>query len=127
MKEDNKYPSAFIPFCEFGGNPNSVGAKIEEFDMPVCNSFQSKILNDQLCYEIDLNKFTNKDNIKQELTNGFVFTMDYNEDRQITFDQEFQNEEEISLLSKATHSDAHQHSSIYLDTIGLYSGLIFLT
>ena len=127
MKEDNKYPSAFIPFCEFGGNPNSVGAKIEEFDMPVCNSFQSKILNDQFCYEIDLNKFTNKDNIKQELTNGFVFTMDYNEDRQITFDQEFQNEEEISFLSKATHSDAHQHSSIYLDTIGLYSGLIFLT
>ena len=121
MKEDNKYPSAFIPFCEFGGNPNLVGVKIEEFDMPVCNSFQSKILNDQLCYEIDLNKFTNKDNIKQELTNGFVFTMDYNEDRQITFDQKTQNEEEISLLRKVTYSEANQHASIYLNTIGLNS------
>ena len=70
---------------------------------------------------MDLNEFTNKDNIKQELTNGFVLTMDYNEDRQVTFDQEMQDEEEISMLSKATHSEAHQHASIYLDTIGLYS------
>ena len=85
-----------------------VGAKLDHFDDPVCNSFQATILNDQLCYEVDLNEFSIKGNIKQELTNGFVFTMDYNEDRQITFDQEFQNEKEISLLSKATHSDAHQ-------------------
>ena len=121
LTEGKKFPSAFIPFCDFGGNPNSVGAKIEEFDVPICNSFQSIVLNDQLCYEVDLNKFSNKDNIKQELTNGFVFTMDYNEDRQITFDQKMQNEEEISLLRKVTYSEANQHASIYLNTIGLYS------
>ena len=53
-------PSAFIPFCEFGGNMSAMGVKIDQFDVPVCNSFQAKVLNDQLCYEVDLNRFTNK-------------------------------------------------------------------
>ena len=33
-----------------------MGVNIKQFDVPVCNSFKAKILNDQLCYEIDLNK-----------------------------------------------------------------------
>ena len=53
-KANQLSPSAFIPFCEFGGNMSTVGIKIDQFDVPVCNSFQSKILNDQLCYEIGL-------------------------------------------------------------------------
>ena len=61
-----------------------VGIKIDQFDVPVCNSFQAKILNDQLCYEVDLNKFSIKDNIDNELKLGFAFLMDYNEDRQVT-------------------------------------------
>ena len=61
-----------------------VGVKIDQFDVPVCNSFQAKILNDQLCYEVDLNKFSIKDNIDNELKLGFAFLMDYNEDRQVT-------------------------------------------
>ena len=52
-------PSAFIPFCEFGGDMSAMGVKIEEFDIPVCNSFQAKVLNDQLCYKVDLNRITN--------------------------------------------------------------------
>ena len=58
--------SAFIPFCDFGGSMSALGAKIDKFEIPVCNSFQAKILNDQLCYEIDLNKFSNKRNIDKE-------------------------------------------------------------
>ena len=85
-KEGGRSPSAFIPFCEFGGNMSSMGVRIEEFDVPVCNSFKAKVLNDQLCYEVDLNRFSNKDNIENELKSGFVFIMDYNEDRQVTFD-----------------------------------------
>ena len=37
-----------------------VGIKLDQFNDPVCNSFQAKVLNDQLCYEVDLNKFSNK-------------------------------------------------------------------
>ena len=66
-------PSALIPFCEFGGNMSSMGVTTQHFDFPVCNSFQATILNDQLCYEVDLNKFSNKDNIENELKSGFAF------------------------------------------------------
>ena len=69
-----------------------MGTKIDEFDVPVCTSFHSKLHNDQLCYEVDLNGFADKENIRSELELGFNFIMDYNEDRQVTFVQNFKNE-----------------------------------
>ena len=44
-KENRLSPSAFIPFCDFGGNMTAIGVMIEEFDIPVCNGFHAKILN----------------------------------------------------------------------------------
>ena len=67
---------------------SAMGVTIPQFDVPVCNSFQAKILNDQLCYEVDLKKFSNKNNIFNELKLGFNFLLDYNEDRQVTLHQE---------------------------------------
>ena len=62
LTKDNKTsPSSFIPFCEFGGDMSTVGVKIDQFDVPVCNAFRDKIVNDQLCYEVDLKRFS--DNI----------------------------------------------------------------
>ena len=55
ITKDNKIStSAFIPFCEFGGNMSSMGVKINQFQIPVCNSFKPKILNSQNCYDVDL-------------------------------------------------------------------------
>ena len=119
-KENQWSPSAFIPFCDFGGNMSSMGIKIASFDLPVCNSFQAKILNDQLCYEVDLNKISNKDNIENELKTGFVFIMDYNEDRQVTFDDQdtLLLEPDIGLASRIIQEDENKHAVIYLQTIG---------
>ena len=36
---------------------SAMGIMLDLFDVPVCNSFQARILNDQLCYEVDLNPF----------------------------------------------------------------------
>ena len=52
---------------------SAMGIKIEQFDVPVCNSFQAKILYDQLCYEVDLSKFSNKGNIESELRRNIQF------------------------------------------------------
>ena len=111
-------PSAFIPFCDFGGNMSAMGIKIEQFDVPVCNSFQAKILNDQLCYEVDLSKYSNKSNIERELKLGFNFIMDYNEDRQISFDQSVSVETDMNLATSVVESNENLHAFIYLDTIG---------
>ena len=119
ITKDNQWsPSAFIPFCDFGGNMSSMGIKIASFDLPVCNSFQAKILNDQLCYEVDLNKYSNKDNIEGELKSGFNFLMDYNEDRQVMFDKDVSTVKEDSLVSSLVESHEEHNAFIYLNTIG---------
>ena len=126
QKEDgNLSSSAFIPFCEFGGNMSAVGVNIDLFDIPVCNSFKPKILNDQLCYEIDLSKFSNRDTIDQQLEKGLTFLMDYNEDRQATLIDEKNIQESTGLQNSIEeHQDNMEqkdediYASIYLDTIG---------
>ena len=111
-------PSAFIPLCEFGGDFSAMGVRVEPFRVPVCNSFQAKILNDQLCYEVDLNRFSDIKNIDKELKSGFSLLLDYNEDRQATFDGH--NEGTEDFFNKIIHSDEDMHATIYLDTIGEY-------
>ena len=107
-----------IPFCEFGGNLTGTGSKIEQFELPVCNSFEAKIQNDQLCYEVDLNKFSNNHNIDRGLDLGFSFIMDYNEDRQVTFAKNFRKKKVIGLTSSIFETDQDQEAFIYLNTIG---------
>ena len=96
-----------------------MGKKIDQFKVPVCNSFKAKILNEQLCYEVDLNNFSNKDNIENELKSGFIFIMDYNEDRQVTYDEDdIYVNDNISLTDKIIKSNDYQNAFIYMNTIG---------
>ena len=60
----------------------AMGKEIDGFDDPVCNSFKAKTRNEQLCYEVDLEQFKDKDNINEQLKSGLVLILDYNEERQ---------------------------------------------
>ena len=82
-EEGNLTPSAFIPFCGYGGNMSAMGLYTNYFDAPVCNSFKAKILNERLCYEVDIEKIFDKYVIKSGLKVGLMFLLDYNEDRQM--------------------------------------------
>ena len=117
-------PSSLIPFCEFGGSKSTMGVKIEQFDLPVCNSFQAKIFNDQVCYEVDLNNHENIDNIERELKFGFNFIMDYNEDRQVDLDLRKNERREVTLVNSLIQSDDNKHAYIYFDSIG--KNIIFI-
>ena len=120
VKEGKKLsPSTFIPFCDFGGNMSSMGFKIDLFEVPVCNSFQDKVLNDQLCYEVDLNKYSDEYNIDKQLKLGFAFLMDYNEDRQVVSQNNNDDIEKVrSMVESIVESDENHHALIYLETIG---------
>ena len=111
-------PSAFIPFCDFGGNASSLGKMIEPYDIPVCNSFQPKVRNDQLCYEVDLDTYKSNDNIEEILKSGLVFFMDYNEDRQIILDESVQTTNHSRFVDKVEKSKDNRNAFIYLNTIG---------
>ena len=101
---------------------SAMGIKMPQFAVPVCNSFQAKIFNDQLCYEVDLNSFASKTNVESNLKLGLSFIMDYNEDRQITFHDKIVKtlEKDRTLGSSVVKSDEMKHAFIYLDTVGWY-------
>ena len=121
ITEDNQMsPSSFIPYCEFGGDTSGVGVKIENFDFPVCKSFQAKVLNDKLCYEVDLDRFSNNHNIDKELELGFNLLMDYNEDRQYSYHEEKKKMKKFGLARSLVKSDEKEEAKIYLNSIGNY-------
>ena len=93
---------------------DAMGTKVEGFKYSVCNSFEEKILNDQLCYEVDLEKFKDKKSINEQLENGLILILDYNEDRQTSID--FNGSKNISgqNILLLEEEDSVQ---IYLDTI----------
>ena len=97
-----------------------MGATVSLFEVPVCNSFKPKILNDQLCYQVDLNRYSNMNNRVRELESGFAFIMDFNKDRQVRFFKEFKNGTEEGLVNWISESNHDESAFIYLDTIGNY-------
>ena len=98
---------------------SAMGRMVEEFNVPVCNSFQAKILNDQLCYEVDLNKYSNRNNIDRDLALGFSFIMDYNEDRQVIFnDNIMKTNIETGWANNFIKAANDEEAFIYLNTIG---------
>ena len=49
----------------------------------MCNIFKKSMVDGQLCYKADVNKFRNKVDKKKIATEGFVFILDYNDNRMV--------------------------------------------
>ena len=96
---------------------SALGKQTTIFDIPVCNIFQARILNDQLCYEVDLDKLLDKNDINNYLRLGFLFFLDFNEDRQVVFNKDFK-EEKFGFTRRLDESNQDDHAFIYLNTIG---------
>ena len=59
---------------------SALGARIDMINLPVCTSFREQVFNDQLCYQIDVNKL----NIAGDGSGlGLTFAIDINEERQV--------------------------------------------
>ena len=93
-------PSAFIPFCSFGGDFHAMGTQHSNFKLPVCNSFKATVKDDQICYQMDLDQYKNESDLVKQLQVGLVLYLDYNEDKQLT-------------VARNEGNDAH----VYMDTI----------
>ena len=85
-----------------------MGREMNGFNDPVCDSFEAKIRNDQLCYEVDLEKYKNKNKIKDQLMSGLVLLLDYNLERQ----SEAYNPQKVQK-----YISGENDVNIYLDTI----------
>ena len=108
----NFSPSSFIPFCYFG--EEFIGARIKEFEIPVCNIFVPRIHLDQLCYEANLQDLKDGQKMEKQLEMGLTLVLDYNEERQ-NYNVMKQNESQTMNVLYPHNNDA----SIFLDTISL--------
>ena len=109
-------PTALIPFCEFGGQLSVMGVKIDQFDVPVCNSFRPKVYKDQLCYTVDPNRFKDKIDLGGQLS--LTLAIDYNEDRMYNFSLENKRETNEELDNEFDKIQKNFSNSIILETIG---------
>ena len=113
LNDEKKFsPSSFIPFCYFG--EKFIGAKIQEFELPVCNIFNPRIYLDQLCYETNLQDLKDSQKIGKQLEKGLTLILDYNEENQY-YNIMKQNK---SQMMKELYPD-NNDASIFLDTISL--------
>ena len=90
-------PSAFIPFCSFGGDFHEMGIKHSNFKLPICNSFQATVKDEQICYEIDLDQYKKESDLVKQLQKGLVLYLDYNEDKQLTQERNEENEAHVYM------------------------------
>ena len=111
-KNNKMMPSAFIPFCSIGLNFTKLGQNIPKFSHPVCSMFQSKMLNGQMCYQLDINEVQEDVSFKKGETNGLTFLMDYNEDKMVNEHVVKTKESDIDDLMSTNEA------TIYVDTLG---------
>ena len=110
-------PSSFIPFCIFGSNMTALGRNTAEFSVPVCNIFEAKVHNEQLCYEVDLELLNDDDDMNHQLKDGLLLILDFNEDIQTDIaDEQFMNYEERNYF----YSNEEISVQIHLDTISIF-------
>ena len=111
LSDENKLsPSSFIPFCYFG--KEFIGAKINEYEIPVCNIFRPRNYLDQLCYETNLEDLKDSQKIEKQLEMGLTLVPDYNEERQM-YNIIEKNESQLMNTLYPDNNDV----AIYLDTI----------
>ena len=92
----------------------AMGVHIRESHLPICNKFTTEILNDQLCYTVDLDKYKNEEYFQEQLNLGLVFLMDYNEDRQVTLNESQGNINVANLVNNIDESNDDKYALIYL-------------
>ena len=96
-KNGSVSPSAFIPFCSFGGDFDALGTNYSNFKVPICNSFQATIKDEQICYELDLEKYKNELYLVKQLQEGLVLYLDFNEDKQLTVETNKENSASVNV------------------------------
>ena len=92
-----------------------MGRAVKGFQDPVCNSFEAKVRNDELCYEVDLEKFKDTLNIEEQLKSGLTLILDFNEERQSENYDPTRVEKNENKFRSEKKNDIH----VYLGTISI--------
>ena len=103
--KDPHVSSAFIPFCIYGDQVDDGKqflSKVNDTRDTVCKHFMPKLRNDQICYEVDINKLIDKSS--KGFEGGLFLALNINEDRQT-----------LNEIEEEKNNDFY----VYLNTIGM--------
>ena len=92
-----------------------MGNKVDSFDVPVCNSFKAVLHNDQLCYQVDLEKFRDEEMLEKQLKHGLVIIIDENKDRQF-----LRKHRRVSGIRNLFSPEEENSIQLHLDTISKF-------
>ena len=99
-----------------------LGRKVDGFQDPVCSAFTRKIVNNQLCYEVDLNRFRDQVDWKESLQSGLSLVIDTNDEYDVrklmTENKNIKTEEDV--LDSYFKNNWQEKFSIILKTISKY-------
>ena len=100
------------------------GSFTDLFNVSVCNIFKETMLDGQLCYQADLDRIRDQVDEKMMVTEGFVFLLDYNEDRNVKENDDEERMEGSTLLCK---KEEHDDALIYVETVGKNNNITYQT
>ena len=100
-----------------------LGRKVDGFQAPVCSAFTRKIVNNQLCYEVDLNRFRDQVDWKESLQSGLSLVIDTNDEydvRKLLTENGNNKTQEDWRLDYYHNKNSEKHFLILLKTISKY-------
>ena len=105
-----------------------VGTYHKEFPIPVCSAFVNAILNNQVCYKINVNEFIKEAKYDSQNFNLNLF-LDYNEEKQyIVQKRETLVKTSLSMshnLISSKNKANIKEAMIHFGTLGKYFNLIY--
>ena len=113
--------SSFIPFCQFGEDLAVLGRAAPQFRQPVCSAFQERVLEGQVCYQLDVNRYRARLDWRASMQFGLGLLVDTNQEldsRGIYFrNNNINTDGQVSLRSLVSFEDSSK-VKIHLHTLG---------
>ena len=104
-----------------------MGVKIDQFNQPVCGSFTRKILKDQVCYEIDVNRVKDESESSENMNIGLGFLYDNNVERFLQIDDSGRGRrnDNLGFLNNFVTLEETQKTLVYISSLGKYKVPIY--
>ena len=97
-----------------------LGDKTPNFSIPVCSKFKPTVVEGQLCYQVDVNKFKDQVDTEKLMSHGLVMILDYNEDRMGLDTRNTNESSHIKELGDMNKADEKKNAAkIYIETLGM--------
>ena len=105
-----------------------MGVKIDQFNQPVCGSFTRKILKDQVCYEIDVNRVKDESESSENMNIGLGFLYDNNVERFLQIDDSGRGRrnDNLGFLNNFVTLEETQKTLVYISSLGKFKVSTFM-